>query len=399
MRRDDDFPQSVKEELARRAAYRCSNPKCRRLTTGPQVDPARSVNVGVAAHITAASSRGPRYDKSLMPEQRRSAENGIWLCQTHAKLVDNDATRYPTPLLQEWKRGAEERALAEVEGGAGQDSPVSFHHHLCRPGGEPAPAFMRALAAHNLADPDAPDFGQTKYSKWMTLTDTLRKSRPMRTVGFFLAHMPPPLIREEDRPRFGAWMDVNQRRYDPIRVPHFLPGPIPQRISKGHVWHNGHMTRFPQGSQQYFTYLAAELDDGFVEYGFCAGPVIEPYTDTVDYSRALAGFVCFLHFIRDLADTFGGDPTAMSVGLAMRGTRGTTLRCLAGGAAAEKDGFLWAREMNGTDWSVDAVARRASAELLDHWSFLAPHGSGEPEFRNGKYTGDLYKQLFSGNWC
>jgi hypothetical protein len=42
--------------------------------------------------------------------------------------------------------------------------------------------------------------------------------------------------------------------------------------------------------------------------------VVEPYTDTVDYSRVLAGFVCFLRFIRDLTDTFGGDPTATWLG-------------------------------------------------------------------------------------
>ena len=58
----DDFDEKTKEILARRAGFRCSNPKCRKLTTGPQANPARTINIGVAAHIAAASPGGKRYD-------------------------------------------------------------------------------------------------------------------------------------------------------------------------------------------------------------------------------------------------------------------------------------------------------------------------------------------------
>jgi hypothetical protein len=61
----DDFPTLIKEMLAKRVGYRCSNPGCRKPTSGPQEDPSKAVNVGVAAHITAASPNGPRYDPSL----------------------------------------------------------------------------------------------------------------------------------------------------------------------------------------------------------------------------------------------------------------------------------------------------------------------------------------------
>jgi hypothetical protein len=74
------------------------------------------VNIGVAAHITAASPGGPRFDPDLTTEQRQSADNGIWLCQNCAKLVDNDTTRYSVDTLRCWKRRAEESALAEIEG-------------------------------------------------------------------------------------------------------------------------------------------------------------------------------------------------------------------------------------------------------------------------------------------
>ena len=117
----DDFNMQTKETLAKRVGMRCSNPNCRQLTSGPQVDPQKAINVGVAAHITAASPGGPRYDPNLTNEQRQSIENGIWLCQTHGKLVDNDELRYPVELLQKWKTLSEEAALLEIEGGSSDE--------------------------------------------------------------------------------------------------------------------------------------------------------------------------------------------------------------------------------------------------------------------------------------
>ena len=54
----DDFDKETKETLARRVGYLCSNPSCRKPTSGPQTDPAKAINLGVAAHITAASLGG-----------------------------------------------------------------------------------------------------------------------------------------------------------------------------------------------------------------------------------------------------------------------------------------------------------------------------------------------------
>lgn len=112
----DDFPQKTKELLSKRVGNRCSNPNCRQLTSGPQKDPEKALNVGVAAHITAASPDGPRYDTAISSEQRRSANNGIWLCQKCAKLVDNDQSRYTIEILMNWKTIAESAALNEIEG-------------------------------------------------------------------------------------------------------------------------------------------------------------------------------------------------------------------------------------------------------------------------------------------
>jgi len=101
-----------------RVGVRCSNLFCRKLTTGPRTESPYIINIGVGAHITAASPGGPRYDLSLSSQQRESAENGIWLCQSCAKLIDNDPERYPAGVLREWKAKAEASALAELEGKA-----------------------------------------------------------------------------------------------------------------------------------------------------------------------------------------------------------------------------------------------------------------------------------------
>ena len=110
----DDFSEQVKKALALRAGGHCSNPDCRVLTSGPKEDPAKAVNLGVGAHIRAASPGGPRYDAELTPEERCSPTNGIWLCQNCAKLIDNDPQRFPVELLLSWKNAAEESARDHV---------------------------------------------------------------------------------------------------------------------------------------------------------------------------------------------------------------------------------------------------------------------------------------------
>jgi hypothetical protein len=85
------------------------------VTSGPQVDPTKVINIGVAAHITGASPEGPRYDPSLSSEQRSSADNGIWLCQSCGKLVDNDPRRYTVAVLKRWKHAAEAATVHAIE--------------------------------------------------------------------------------------------------------------------------------------------------------------------------------------------------------------------------------------------------------------------------------------------
>jgi hypothetical protein len=107
----DDFPEPIRRALAARVNYRCSNPDCSAQTSGPQVEPAKALNVGVAAHITGAAPGGPRYDATLTPDERTDIANGVWLCQTCAKLVDNDPARFSAAALRDWKTKAEQQAL------------------------------------------------------------------------------------------------------------------------------------------------------------------------------------------------------------------------------------------------------------------------------------------------
>jgi len=108
----DEFGAAVRRELQQRAGSHCSI--CRCLTDGPTSESNGVLSVGVAAHITAAAEGGPRFDPALSPEDRASAVNGIWLCQTCAREIDRDLGRYTRERLVEIKLGHEARARSRI---------------------------------------------------------------------------------------------------------------------------------------------------------------------------------------------------------------------------------------------------------------------------------------------
>jgi hypothetical protein len=110
----DDFAKETKLTIAQRVAWRCSRPACRAVTAGPHTNDAKALNVGVAAHITAASPDGPRYDVSLTTTARKAPTNAVWLCQSCAKLVDNDPQQFDVTTLRDWKDRAEAATTIEV---------------------------------------------------------------------------------------------------------------------------------------------------------------------------------------------------------------------------------------------------------------------------------------------
>jgi ribosomal protein L37AE/L43A len=109
----EEFPATVKRDLATRAAHFCSNPRCLRLTSGPQVTGSRGTGTGHAAHIRAAAIGGPRYDPGQTPDQRRSIENGIWLCRECGDMVDKDTEGFAPETLHSWRIN-HEAMIAEI---------------------------------------------------------------------------------------------------------------------------------------------------------------------------------------------------------------------------------------------------------------------------------------------
>lgn len=102
----DNFTELIKNKLAKRVSYICSNPNCRKMTIGP--DSKKGINnIGVAAHICAAAPGGPRYDANMTEQERKSIDNGIWLCQSCAKLIDSDENKYTVSLIKLWKEQTE----------------------------------------------------------------------------------------------------------------------------------------------------------------------------------------------------------------------------------------------------------------------------------------------------
>lgn len=111
----DEFTNTTKRLLAGRAGHRCSKPGCPNVTIGPQQGGSGLINLGNAAHITAAGKLGPRRDDMLTPEQRRHPDNGIWLCVQHANHVDQDDAHFTIEMLRNWKTEAEARAGRALE--------------------------------------------------------------------------------------------------------------------------------------------------------------------------------------------------------------------------------------------------------------------------------------------
>lgn len=119
----DDFSSLVKRNLSDRVASKCSNPDCKVYTKGPSNSLTSGVNnIGVAAHICAAASGGPRYDETMTRKERSSIENGIWLCQNCAKTIDSDSEKYPVEILKLWKASAEKSAERNLGKGSSEDS-------------------------------------------------------------------------------------------------------------------------------------------------------------------------------------------------------------------------------------------------------------------------------------
>ena len=110
----DEFTQKSKSQIAKRAGWLCSDPSCRRPTIGSNSDGDGEINVGTAAHICAAAPDGPRYNPNQTPAQRRSPDNGIWMCRIHGTAIDARDSQFTIKLLHEWKAQAQKDSWRRV---------------------------------------------------------------------------------------------------------------------------------------------------------------------------------------------------------------------------------------------------------------------------------------------
>lgn len=112
----DEFSKETKRLLERGAGGFCSYPGCRQRTSGSKSDGKGAINVGVAAHICAAAPGGPRYDSTMSSAERRSPENGIWLCANHARAADSGDPAFTVEEMRRWKQDALAESFHGVTG-------------------------------------------------------------------------------------------------------------------------------------------------------------------------------------------------------------------------------------------------------------------------------------------
>lgn len=109
-----DFNKKTVDTVAKRAAYRCSNPDCRAVTVGPNSIPNQSTTIGEAAHIYGARENSKRYRPDMTDTARAEITNSIWLCRNCHKLIDTDDRRYAPNILYAWREQHEEYILKEL---------------------------------------------------------------------------------------------------------------------------------------------------------------------------------------------------------------------------------------------------------------------------------------------
>lgn len=124
----DDFSSLTRDLLAKRSGYICAYPGCKRMTVAGSDDRKSGLTItGVAAHITAASKKGPRYDPRMSTEERAGETNGIWTCQIHGKFIDDNPSKCSVEELRRWKAQHEKWVFDRVESGV-----ELFNRGMCR---------------------------------------------------------------------------------------------------------------------------------------------------------------------------------------------------------------------------------------------------------------------------
>ncbi|MBQ6616319.1 MAG: hypothetical protein IJH67_08115 [Thermoguttaceae bacterium] len=104
----DEISESDYRRLLLISLGTCANPNCNCALIRED-----GSYIGQAAHICAARPGGPRYDENQTPEQRKSIDNFILLCNNCHRMIDDKAawTKYSVEKLKDWKKQHETRCL------------------------------------------------------------------------------------------------------------------------------------------------------------------------------------------------------------------------------------------------------------------------------------------------
>lgn len=188
----DDFSHKIRRILADRAGHKCS--VCGKATSGPSTDPEGALSDGEAAHITAASRGGPRFDPTLSREKRRSAENGIWACTQHSREIDADSSGYSSQhcrALRDAVKKQPQRSLARrPQPRTNQPVSLSFHTQTTPTNSlklfrlNPTRMPRRWSFASNYGEPDNPHVCSTlRHESWWRRGIRIQKSRAFCPPG------------------------------------------------------------------------------------------------------------------------------------------------------------------------------------------------------------------------
>lgn len=138
-----EFTAKTIDTLARRAAFRCSNPDCRANTVGPNSDPQKATVVGEAAHIFGARPGSKRFRSAMTDSARGAITNGIWLCRNCHKKIDSDEHHYTSDVLFAWREQHELYVGSEL--GNSADRILALQQREILEGFEPYPPLIRRI--------------------------------------------------------------------------------------------------------------------------------------------------------------------------------------------------------------------------------------------------------------
>ncbi|RYF61488.1 MAG: hypothetical protein EOO27_01825 [Comamonadaceae bacterium] len=117
----DRVPHAQEKVVISRSGNKCGYPDCGiELTIDPQSAGDQPKATGKVAHIAAASPGGPRYDETMTPAQRSSADNLIYLCGPHHDAIDSQLEYHTRPFLLDAKRAHEETVERAVRNALGE---------------------------------------------------------------------------------------------------------------------------------------------------------------------------------------------------------------------------------------------------------------------------------------